>query len=353
MQSPAAVGAQAVRGRSHGRATQATVAAQAGVTTMTVSRFLRSPDRVASDTADKIRAALEITGYTPNKNAGMLAGRRSSIVAVIVPSIASSTFSETVQALSDGLQAYELELLLASTNYSLEREEHQIRAVLAWSPSALVVTGRAHTPAARALLRQAQASGLPVVEIWDFDARDTGFVQIGFSHALVGELMAGHLLSRGYRDLIYVDNSVPQDLRAHERGKAFVRAARTARAQVRVLRMPRLEPMAAGRAVLRQLQADGLPRAMAFASDFPAAGAWLQAQETGVAVPGQLAVLGFGDYPIAAQLGAGLSTVSVDRQSLGTICARQVLAMLYPDAAPAVSALQREILPRVVERGST
>ncbi|MCP5281222.1 MAG: LacI family DNA-binding transcriptional regulator [Rhodoferax sp.] len=341
------------RGRGHGRATQATVAAQAGVTTMTVSRFLRAPDLVAPETADRIRAALLHTGYTPNKSAGMLAGRRSSIVAVIVPSIAHATFSETVQSLSDGLQPYELELLLAATNYQSAREEQQIRAVLAWSPSALVVTGRKHSAAATALLQQARASRIPVVEIWDFDAREKDVVQIGFSHSRVGALMAEHLTRRGYGDLVYVDNSVPEDFRAHERGQAFVRAARKADAQVRVLPMPRLDPMAAGRAVLQQLMAQGLPRAMAFASDFPAAGAWLQAQESGINVPEQLAMLGFGDYPIAAQLGAGLSTVSVDRKSLGALCAQQVLAMLYPESVAAVAPAQREIRPRILQRGTS
>lgn len=342
-----------VQGRGLGRATQATVAEQAGVTTMTVSRFLRAPELVASATADKIRAALDRTGYTPNKQAGLLAGRRSSIVAVIVPSIASSTFSGTVQALSDGLQAHQLELLLAATNYDLDREAQQIRAVLAWSPSALVVTGRAHTPAATDLLRQAQASGVPVVRIWDFDPLDAEFVQVGFSHTRVGELMASHLLSQGYDDLAYVDNRVPLDLRAHARCKAFVRVARKAKARVRVVAMPLGDPMAAGRAVLQQLLADGpLPRAMAFASDFPAAGAWLLAREAGITMPGELALLGFGDYPIAAQLGTGLSTVDVDRQSLGALCAQQVLAMVYPDAVAPVEAEKREIRPRILARGT-
>ncbi len=320
---------------------------------MTVSRFLRAPDQVARETGDKIRAALQRTGYTLNKSAGMLAGRRSGIVAVIVPNIASSTFSGTVQALSDGLQPQQLELLLASTNYDPDREEQQIRAVLAWSPSALVVTGRTRTPASTALLRQAQMSGVPVVQIWDFDTGTSEFVQIGFNHTRVGELMARHLLSRGHQDLVYVDNSVANDLRAHERGKAFVQVARKAKARARVVNMPRVDPMAAGRVVLQQLLDEGLPQAIAFTSDFPAAGAWLAAQEAGIVMPQKLALLGFGDYPIASQLGTGLSTVSVDRQSLGAICAQQVLAMVYPDTSAPVTPKQREIRPQIVERGST
>lgn len=342
-------------GRSHGRPTQATVAAQAGVTTMTVSRYLRSPALVAPPTAARIDAALIETGYTPNKSAGLLAGRRSSIVAVIVPSIANSIFSETVQALSDGLQAHELELLLASTNYTLEREEQQIRAVLAWSPAALVVTGRRHTAAAMAMMHQAQADGTPVVEIWDCEASDREIVQIGFSHTLVGELMAQHLIGRGCRDLVYVDSAVPEDFRAHERGKAFAKAARAARVPVRVLQAPAMEPMAAGRAMLRQLLAQGGQQrlGMAFASDYPAAGAWLQAQDAGLLVPGRLSLLGFGDYPIAAQLGSGLSTVSVDRRGIGSVCARHLLASLLSPATEAVSPRQRVMLPRILQRGST
>jgi len=42
------------------------VAAQAEVTKITVSRFLREPARVAPATAERIRAALAATGYVPN-----------------------------------------------------------------------------------------------------------------------------------------------------------------------------------------------------------------------------------------------------------------------------------------------
>ena len=49
--------------RGHGRPTQATVAAAAGVTSMTVSRFLRAPHAVAPATAARIEAALADTDY--------------------------------------------------------------------------------------------------------------------------------------------------------------------------------------------------------------------------------------------------------------------------------------------------
>ena len=149
------------------------------------------------------------------------------MVAALIPSIANSIFAETVQGLADALQGSGCELLLAATGYSAEREEEQLRALLGWFPSALVVTGRRHTPGALALLRQAQARGTPVIEIWDHHPEPgaESFTQIGFDHEQVGRAMAEHLIERGYRSLAYVDSGVAEDFRAHERGDGFLAAA--------------------------------------------------------------------------------------------------------------------------------
>ena len=342
------------RGRGHGRVTLATVAAQACVASMTVSRYLRAPDQVARKTGDRIASALASTGYTPNKPAGMLASGRSTIVAAIIPSIASSIFAETVQGLSDTLRGHGLELLLASTNYSLEREEEQIRAVLGWSPSALVVTGRRHTDGALAMLRQANAAGLPVVEMWDHDTVERSFVQVGFSHRQVGDLMARHLLARGYRDVAYVQTGVPEDFRATERGVAFAARMRKAGAAVRLFHAPRVDPLTAGRHALREMLATGLPRAVAFANDNLAAGACLQALEQKIAVPGEIAILGFGDFPLSRQIAGGISTVDVGPYDIGVACARQLLGMV--DQGESLGPARRRSplrLPQLLRRATT
>lgn len=321
---------------------------------MTVSRYLRNPQRVAGVTAQRIAAALALTGYTPNKHAGMLASGRSSVVAVIIPNIATATFAETVQGLSDLLQPRGMELLLASTNYSLEREEEQIRAVLGWSPSALVVTGRRHSDAALTMMRQVQSDGVPVLEMWDHDPQDHDFVQVGFSHRAVGAMMAEHMLQQGHRDLAYVDSGVGEDFRAHERARAFVDASSRSGARVRVFDAPRIEPMAAGRAAFAALRKAGLPRAVAFASDNFAAGAYLGAIEARIDVPGELAMLGFGDFPISRQLPGGISTVSVSPYEIGQVCARHLMAAWAAlRAGRTPSRRHRIVSPRIVARQSS
>ncbi len=329
------------------------VAAVAGVTAITVSRFLRESSGVAAPTAERIRAALAQTGYVPNKQAGLLASGAGNIVAVLLPNLANSIFAETAQGLSDGLQSAGYELLIASTNYSLEREEHQLRALLGWHPAAVVVTGRRHSADALELLAHAKAGGTPVIEIWDHHppepgARRTSFTQIGFNHDTVGRAMAEHLLARGHRQLAYVDSGVAEDYRAHERGQAFVAAAQAQGAKVRVLVAPAGEAFDAGRQALQTLVAQGAPHctAAAFANDHLACGALLQAAQMKIKVPGQLALLGFGDFAIARQLLPALSSVQLPRHAIGAEAARSLIDALRLGKPAASVALSWAVVAR-------
>jgi LacI family transcriptional regulator, gluconate utilization system Gnt-I transcriptional repressor len=195
-----------------------------------------------------------------------------------------------------------------------------------------------------------------VIEIWDHHPAEPGsrriaFTQIGFNHDAVGRAMAEHLLRAGHRRLAYVDSGVAEDYRAHERGLAFAQAAREAGADVTVIAAPTGDAFDAGRQVLADLLGAGPPAitAAAFANDHLACGALLQAARQQVAVPGRLALLGFGDFAIARQLSPALSSVSLPRHAIGAETARSLLlALKLGKAAVPVS------LPwSLVVRGST
>ena len=330
------------------------VAALAEVTKVTVSRFLREPAVVAETTAARIREAIAQTGYVPNRQAGQLASGRSRIVAALLPNLAHSIFAETVQGLADRLQEGGHELMLASTGYSIEREEDQLRAVLGWAPAGIVVTGRRHTQATLELMRQARAAGTPMVEIWDYHPEAMvadGVAQVGFDHAEVGRAMAQHLLGLGHQRLMYVDSGVAEDFRAHERGAAFAAAVKVAGARARIVRAIGGDAFDAGRQIVANLHAKGQSRvtALAFANDQLACGALLEARATGLNVPGDLALLGFGDFPIGRQLSPPLSTVRPPRYEIGHAAAAALLhALATGEQIP-----NRKLEWELIARGST
>src|SRR5512141_1252071 len=91
------------RRKGSGGITLSDVARLAGVSAITISRALNTPERVSPDTLERVRAAVARTGYVPNLLAGALASNRTRLVAALIPTIAGSVFLETVQALTDTL----------------------------------------------------------------------------------------------------------------------------------------------------------------------------------------------------------------------------------------------------------
>ena len=344
------------RRKGHGRVTLKDVATHAGVTTMTVSRFLRSPDQVAPSTAQKITESLSHTGYSPNLQAGSLASGRSPIVAVIVPNMSHSIFADTLHGLGQGLQTAGLQMLVASSNYSFDQEKQQIRAVLGWAPAALVLTGRHHHPGACDLIQHAIASGMPVIEMWDWNPQAMhGIGQVGFDHHEAGALMAQTLLARGYRDAVFMDSGVKEDFRAHERGQGFAQAMQTAGRNARVITAPTGDPVQAGRSAFEQWlseQSAPVDCGMAFANDMMAMGAWLAADAQKLACPENLGLLGFGDFPIARHWGGGLSTLQIDGGRLGRECAQMLHRLRMETARQSPASWHQHIAPQLLLRAT-
>lgn len=63
------------------------VAKYAGLSVSVVSKYLKSPDSVRSDTRQKIEEAISALGYVPNLNARSLRTGRTSLISVIIPEL--------------------------------------------------------------------------------------------------------------------------------------------------------------------------------------------------------------------------------------------------------------------------
>ena len=86
--------------------------------------------------------------------------------------------------------------------------------------------------------------------------------------------------------------------------------------------------------------------AAAFANDQLACGMLMEAQDRGVAVPGELALLGFGDFPLGRQMRPALSTVRPPRAEIGRAAAAAVLRSMATQEGAQSSALPWALISR-------
>lgn len=323
---------------SSGRSTLSDVAKLAGVSAMTVSRVINQPDSVSPDVQKTVREAIDRIGYVPNLLAGGLASSRTRLVAAIVPTLGHMMFASTVQIVTDRLAAEGYQVLLGLSGYpETVREEELIRALLSRCPEALYLTGTFHSPATRRLLKAAK---IPIVETWDLSRRPIDMA-VGFSHWAVGEAVARYLLDRGHRRFASISAG---DERAILRRDAFVETV-VANGSERptCIVTPAPTNLIMGREALGRLVDDGFRGAIFCSSDALSLGVVTEAQARGLAVPADIAVIGFGDFDYAANTAPPLSSVLVDRQKVGDLAADALLARLHG----------QEVTPKVVDVGFT
>jgi LacI family gluconate utilization system Gnt-I transcriptional repressor len=299
------------------------VAKLAGVSPITVSRALNRPGMVAPDTLALVRQVVERTGYVPNLLAGGLASRRTRFVAAIVPAISNQVFSESIQSLTDRLWESGYQVLLGTSGYPTSREDRLLAAILSRRPDGIFLTGISHSVESQ---RRLVAARIPIVEVWDLTPTPVDML-VGFSHEKVGQAVAEYLVGRGRLQFGVI---TADDARAEVRRLGFLSVLeKNGISDVLTVQVPAPSNFRLGREGLaRLLETGSLPRAIFCSSDTLAHGVLAEARSRGLSVPGDLAIVGFGDLDFAEYTSPPLSTVRIDRPAIGRKAAEALLGRI-------------------------
>ena len=294
----------------------ADVASRAGVSTMTVSRALKDGASIATETRDRIMKAVEELGYVLDQSAGSLSSKRTGFVAALIPSINNSNFADTARGMTDAFAESGLQLLLGYTEYSVEKEEQLIEAMLRRRPEGIVVTGGRHTERGRKLLAQA---GIPVVETWDLPKSPVQHV-VGFSNAEATRTMVKYLHGKGYSRIAFIGGSTSRDTRGADRRAGYEAAvAELGIGPGRVISfgMPPISMQQGGEAVARLIEQWPEVEAAVCVSDLSAFGAVMECQRRSWLVPQRIALAGFGDFEVASCCVPSITTIGVHCHEIG------------------------------------
>lgn len=317
------------------------VASAADVSVATVSRVFNDIDNVTPATRSRVLAAATTLGYVPHSGARSLSMRRTDTIGVILPDLHGEFFSELIRGIDAATRARGLHLLLSHSHGDPHEAATVLRAMRGRVDAMVVMS-----PYADAELLSAALSGAtPLVLIGGGSAGRHPRLAIDNRGGALA--MTTHLLDSGYREIAFIAGP-PDNIEAGQRLDGY-RAAIAGRDGLGELVLPGDFSEQSGYAAARQLLAASLPDAIFAGNDMMAIGCLQALREAGVDVPGDVALAGFDDIPVARFLDPPLTTVGVPIAEIGRYAVESCAALL----ASGEGGEDRTFAPSLVIRAST
>jgi len=335
------------------------VAAQAGVSTQTVSRVMRGETWVAAATAQRVRAAMADLGYHGNAAAGALKRGQTRTLGLLFP-LLETTFASFWPDVAAGAEALAhargYALLLCDTSDSLDKEEAYLSLLLSHRVAGIVYAQPRCRPDRHPVFASLLAANIPVVVV-SSDEHDLPYPHVRTDDVRAGYVATRHLLDLGRRRLAFVGEAAAapragQGLllkaaydRAMGMRHALVAAGLDAAETPLLLGRHSIE---GGRAVGQALIAgsDPLPEAIFVATETMALGLLDVLRTHGLRVPEDVAIVTHDGLSAGASAFPSLTTIAPPRGEMGGACVDALLRMAAGESISPLSMLEAQFIVR-------
>ncbi len=307
------------------------IAKIAGASRSTVSRVINNDPNVADDTRQRVLQVVRQFNFHPNRAARSLAGGRSHIIGLVIPTGVSSVFSDPffpnlIRGISTACQAhdYSVMLWLAEADY----ERRAIDQVLhnGFTDGVIVSSMPMDDSIVTSLIR----SGLPFVLVGRSPTNPSvSYVDVENRRGALEAVM--HLI-RQKRHRIATITGPLNTVSGLDRRDGYLEA-------LRIRNIPVDPELIVEGNFSEDDGYNGMkqliplhPDAVFAACDQMAIGALRALREAEIKVPEEVAVIGFDDLPIAAHAEPSLTTIRQPIQRTGSMAAETIIDILeHPD----------------------
>jgi DNA-binding LacI/PurR family transcriptional regulator len=325
------------------------IARVARVSTATVSRVLNDPGLVKERTRLRVQRAMTRLDYRPNRVAQRLRqnGGLRKLIGLVIPEIENHHFAEIVRGVEEAAYARNFAVILCNSDDDPAKEKFYLDLLRAESVDGVIVPPiHDRDP----VLLAAAASGLPLVAI-DRRLEDPTVDTILVDNRLGATLAMEHLLKRGHRTIAHIAGP-QQNSTMRDRWTAWAETLAAHRISIGDNYVwwgdNQQDSGAAGAEVLLALKRR--PGAIFVGNNLMAAGALEVIYRHGLAVPDDIAVVGFDDPPWARALRPALTVIRQPTHKIGQLAVELILRRLKNPKSPVQHVM---LTPELVVRDSS
>ena len=325
------------------------IAYELNLSVNTVSRALRNMSDISQETKLRVLKKADEMKYTKNQLASTLRTQKSHMIGAIMPDILNPVYSGMYKGVEKICKDNGYTILLANTNESVYEEKKAINTIINHQADGIILCPSMENNSNMDALKRC---GTPFVLIGR-TFHDPEIYSVVNNDRRGGYLACEHLLSKGFRSFIYLSGPLYISS-AIGRKDGFCDCMRENGLDPSELLTLETEPtwMGAYRAMEALLDTGVNKRAIFTFNDIMAMGVLKLFQEHGIAVPEQVAVIGYDDIDLCSLVTPGLSTIDICKYRLGVQGMTLLMNMITKEKIPD-DEKQMSFEPKVVAREST
>ncbi len=337
---------------SHRRVTIRDIARAAGVAPSTVSRALNGKARIGEATRRRILRLAARRAYRRDGLARGLVLRRSHTIGLIIPNIRNPIYAEMARGIEDVARQHGFTAFFLSTDDDAATARHAVETLCERRVDGIIYASARSGDPCLPLLTQAR---VPAVLMNRVDLRDPHLAardSVVVDNARGASMGVEHLVRLGHRRIGVITGR--RDLST---GVGRLAGVRRALRQFGIPADPQLvlpgefRRDASYAACLHLLKLRRPPTALFALNDDMAIGAYEAILEAGLRVPGDVALLGFGNSDLTSIAGVGISTIDLRKYEIGRASVEILVDRI--EGRPPKAPRQVVLEPRLVVRPST
>ncbi|MFG2821562.1 LacI family DNA-binding transcriptional regulator [Kitasatospora sp. NPDC048365] len=335
-------------GRSRQRVTIGEIAAEAGVSSATVSKVLNGRSDVSAATRARVQELMDLHHYQRRRPR-----RRGGVVDLVMNELDSLWSIEIIRGAQEALAEIGVGMVLSAVHGTSAGTGEWLEQIAGRRSDGAILVVSDLTPRQRARLA---ALKVPFVLVDPIGTVDAGVPTIGATNWAGAISAVEHLVALGHRRIAHLAG--PRQLLC-SRARADGYRAAMERADLPVhdgwLRFGEFNDRS-GRAELAALldetaaRGDAPPTAVFAASDLQAFGAYTALRERGLRIPEDISIVGFDDVAVACWSDPPLTTVRQPLQEMAAMAARTLVRLIDGEQ---VDLPRVELATRLLLRSST
>jgi len=302
------------------------IARALGLSASTVSRALSNHPDINADTAKRVKEYAQAVKYRPNALAIGLKHQRSNTIGIVIPEIIHYFFSAIISGIEEIAYSKGFRVMICQSNEDYNREVIGVQALVDHRVDGLLVS-HSKTTFDFNHFKEVIDAHVPLVFIDRF-VEDISTDRVFTDDFMGGKLITEHLLSQGRNRILHLATSKKLKV-GYERHRGFAEALHKAGVSYHedfVLYCDTPQKVLEARDLILEKapKIDGI-----FAvNDFTAIAVLNVLRDAGYRIPGDIAVAGFGDDPIAQAIRPQLTTVEQNGFNMGKIAVEMLLERL-------------------------